>query len=193
MREYGFSSTGILLYIDKIVDFVLVQENAGQWKHVFSHILCSAFLILKKNFFWKVFLKNWIIKLYFHLPSKFVFMNSKRNSGVTAFFSQKFIVPWNKKWKSIKDNCFLKMFRSFTFEGSFTVTHRSYDSDLNNGGFCFIIYQLWHERRWHVQNFVRKTVLLWTISCGFNIHRALIWCGSELALRNLSALNKIGK
>ena len=39
MREYGFSLTRILPYKDKIVDFVLMRENKGQWKPIFSHIL----------------------------------------------------------------------------------------------------------------------------------------------------------
>ena len=30
MREYGVSLTRILPYKDKIVDFVLIQENTGQ-------------------------------------------------------------------------------------------------------------------------------------------------------------------
>ena len=41
MREYGFSLTRILPYKDKIYDSVLVRENTGQWKAVFSHILRS--------------------------------------------------------------------------------------------------------------------------------------------------------
>ena len=40
-REYGFSLTRILPYKDKIIDFVLILENTGQWKAVFPHILCS--------------------------------------------------------------------------------------------------------------------------------------------------------
>ena len=42
MREYGFSLTRILPYKDKIYDFVLIQENKGQWKPVFSRILYSV-------------------------------------------------------------------------------------------------------------------------------------------------------
>ena len=41
MREYGFSLTRIHPYKDKIYDSVLIQENTGQWKPVFSHILRS--------------------------------------------------------------------------------------------------------------------------------------------------------
>ena len=44
MREYGFSLTRIFLYKDTIYDFVLIRENTGQWKPVFSHILCSGLL-----------------------------------------------------------------------------------------------------------------------------------------------------
>ena len=43
MREYGFSQTRILSQKDKMVDFVLMRESTGQWKPVFSHILCSVF------------------------------------------------------------------------------------------------------------------------------------------------------
>ena len=42
MREYRFSLTQILQYKDRIVDFVLTQENMGQWKPVFANILCSG-------------------------------------------------------------------------------------------------------------------------------------------------------
>ena len=42
MREYGFSLTRILPYKDKIVDFVLIRENKGQWKPVFSYTLYSV-------------------------------------------------------------------------------------------------------------------------------------------------------
>ena len=45
MQEYGFSLTRILPYRDKIYDFVLMWENTGQWKPVFSHILCSVIVI----------------------------------------------------------------------------------------------------------------------------------------------------
>ena len=52
MREYGFSLTHILPYRDRIVDSVLIRENTGQWKPVFSHILCSEcahFITMGKN------------------------------------------------------------------------------------------------------------------------------------------------
>ena len=42
MRECEFSLTRILLYKDKVVDSVLIWENTGQSKPVFSHILCSV-------------------------------------------------------------------------------------------------------------------------------------------------------
>ena len=32
------------------------------------------------------FVKNWIIKLYFHLPSSFVYMNSRKNSGGINYY-----------------------------------------------------------------------------------------------------------
>ena len=41
-RNTGFSLTRILPYKDKIFDFVLIRENMGLWKPVFSHILCSV-------------------------------------------------------------------------------------------------------------------------------------------------------
>ena len=41
MREYEFSLTRFLPYKDKIYDFLLIRENTGQWKPVFSHILRS--------------------------------------------------------------------------------------------------------------------------------------------------------
>ena len=42
MREYGFSLTRILPYKDKAYDFVLIQENRGKWKPLFSHIWFSV-------------------------------------------------------------------------------------------------------------------------------------------------------
>ena len=51
MREYGFSLTRILPYKNRIVGSVLIRENTGQWKPVFSNILCSLnilkFIIVK--------------------------------------------------------------------------------------------------------------------------------------------------
>ena len=41
MQKYGFSLTLILPYKERIVDSVLLRENTGHWKPVFSHILCS--------------------------------------------------------------------------------------------------------------------------------------------------------
>ena len=42
MQEYGFSLTRILPYRDRIYNSILILENTGQWKPVFSHILCIA-------------------------------------------------------------------------------------------------------------------------------------------------------
>ena len=42
MREYGFSLTRILPSKDRIYDSVFIWDNTGQWKPVFSHILCSV-------------------------------------------------------------------------------------------------------------------------------------------------------
>ena len=39
MQDHGFLLTPVLPYI---LDFVLIWDNAGQWKPVFSHILRSA-------------------------------------------------------------------------------------------------------------------------------------------------------
>ena len=41
MQERGFSRPLVLPYKERLVDFVLEWENMGQWKTVFSHILCS--------------------------------------------------------------------------------------------------------------------------------------------------------
>ena len=43
MQECRFSLTRILPHKHRIVDSVLIRENAGQLKPIFSHILCSAF------------------------------------------------------------------------------------------------------------------------------------------------------
>ena len=45
MREYGFSQTRILSYMDRKVDSVLIRQNMGQWKPVFLHILCSVWAV----------------------------------------------------------------------------------------------------------------------------------------------------
>ena len=42
MQKYGFSLTCILPYKDRIVYSILIRENTGQWKPIFSHILYSA-------------------------------------------------------------------------------------------------------------------------------------------------------
>ena len=42
MREYGFSLIRIHPYKDKIVDFVFIRENTGQWKPVFLDVLCNV-------------------------------------------------------------------------------------------------------------------------------------------------------
>ena len=58
MREYGFPLTRILPYKNKIED---IRENTGQWKPVFSHILCSAaYLIWSRFRMMSYHLKNWI-------------------------------------------------------------------------------------------------------------------------------------
>ena len=48
MPEYGFLLNCIFPYKDRTVDSVLIRENTGQWKPVFSHILCSVI----KQLFW---------------------------------------------------------------------------------------------------------------------------------------------
>ena len=42
MQKYEFSLTCILPHKDRIYDSVIIRENTGQWKPVFSHILCSV-------------------------------------------------------------------------------------------------------------------------------------------------------
>ena len=49
MQKYRLSLTCILPYIDRIVDSVLIRENASQWKPVLSHILYSGELIASVN------------------------------------------------------------------------------------------------------------------------------------------------
>ena len=46
MREYRFSLTRILPYKDRVYDSVLIRENMGQWKPVFSHVLCSVSYVI---------------------------------------------------------------------------------------------------------------------------------------------------
>ena len=52
MHEYGFSLTGVLLCriydyrIYRIYDSVLIFENVGQWKPVFSPICIGAYFVL---------------------------------------------------------------------------------------------------------------------------------------------------
>ena len=42
MREYWAFLTLVFPYKDRIEDYVLVRENTGQRKLVFSHILCCG-------------------------------------------------------------------------------------------------------------------------------------------------------
>ena len=76
MREFRFSLTHILPYVDRIYDSVLIRENTGQWKPVFPHILCSAcrktfwskcFLILISNTSWQPYfvLLNILVLCYY--------------------------------------------------------------------------------------------------------------------------------
>ena len=64
MREYGFSLTSIFPYESRIVDSVLMQENAGKRKPVFSHILrsvtlyLSIFKIFPSSVVWAQYLAN---------------------------------------------------------------------------------------------------------------------------------------
>ena len=39
MREYRFSLTRVFLYKDRIYDFVLIQENTGQWKPIYAAMI----------------------------------------------------------------------------------------------------------------------------------------------------------
>ena len=41
MREYGFSLSRILPYKDRNYDSFLIRKNMGQWKPLFSHLLCT--------------------------------------------------------------------------------------------------------------------------------------------------------
>ena len=43
MREYVFSLIHTLPYKDRIFDFVLILENTGQWKPVFSNISADKY------------------------------------------------------------------------------------------------------------------------------------------------------
>ena len=38
-EEYSFLLTNILPCKDRVYDIVIIQENAGQWEPIFSHIL----------------------------------------------------------------------------------------------------------------------------------------------------------
>ena len=67
MREYVFSLTRIFPYKDRIEDSVLIRENTGQWKPVFSHILSSVkhlFLVVKM----KMLLMNFSDPYFANVP-----------------------------------------------------------------------------------------------------------------------------
>ena len=51
---FKFSLTCILPYKDRIVDSALLRKNNGQWKSVFSHILCSGKSLAKTQTLIKV-------------------------------------------------------------------------------------------------------------------------------------------
>ena len=64
------------------------------------------------------FLENWTLKLYFYLPSNFLYINSRKNSGGTDFFSgiMKILIlmihqwikkiPWTVCWHVTFDDIF---------------------------------------------------------------------------------------
>ena len=83
MRKYRFLATRIFPYKNKGVDSVLIRENTGHWKAVFSHILCSDIFgelftcQVKKPYyqsyskiqkFWKLVWGNWWL-IYLELES----------------------------------------------------------------------------------------------------------------------------
>ena len=85
MREYRFSLTRILLYKDRIVDSVLIQENTGQWKTVFSLILCSVRSCILLNA--DVKLKEHVSLLSIHTSGNF---NEKKQNILTGCNSSTF-------------------------------------------------------------------------------------------------------
>ena len=70
MREYGFLLTRILKYNDGIYDSVLIPENMGQWKPVFSHILCSENQVFR-DFFFSIVLFDFFLRLACELKVTF--------------------------------------------------------------------------------------------------------------------------
>ena len=63
--EYGFSQTHIFVDKDKMVDSVLIRENTGQKKPVFSHILRSDIYLRITTFVLYIIHKNVFFLLYY--------------------------------------------------------------------------------------------------------------------------------
>ena len=120
MREYGFSLTYVLPYKNRIYESVLIRENTGLWKPVFSHILCSVrnwvstsktckavtaqkmkFSI--KDFFSKCDQSCSFLRIWSHLPKKslmenFIFCAVRVAQAMMPFLCHSFL---NKKRKII--------------------------------------------------------------------------------------------
>ena len=63
------------------------------------------------------------------------------------------------------------MFTPLEFQGSFLVTGWIQDTDLNNGGFFFVIYFVVGDNMFQM---FEKTVFLWVISYGIS-HATWLW------------------
>ena len=100
-----------------------------------ENVVC--FFVIFFGFFF-FFWKNWIIKLYFHLPLNFAFMNSRKNFGdIDCFLSKstgKCHVYCSLKWKIKKmpkivkkyqklllKNIFIYLFKYFYRPYNFTI------------------------------------------------------------------------
>ena len=59
MPKYGFSLTRIFSYKDRIVDSVLLRENAGQRKRVLWHISCSDMPFYNKSLVSLIYQISW--------------------------------------------------------------------------------------------------------------------------------------
>ena len=108
MREYEFSLTHILPYKDKVVDFVLIRENTGQWKPVFSHILCSGTRTHFRELPWYKN-NNWFLSVTLHWLKQH--HHQQHNSAKLGdFWTKKTIFRCNNvTLLSVKHSCSLQV------------------------------------------------------------------------------------
>ena len=109
-----------------------------------------------KDIFWNLFWKYWIIKLYFHLPLNFVYMNSRKIPGYRCFFLY------------IKEVLYLRRKeRHLTLSWRRSLSYRNQSIDLQSKSMDWLLYDknLPHQR----VEAITSSVSLWRRPCHKNV------------------------